>query len=282
MTDLSATPDEVAKQNRNCGDCGYRITNHVCPECGGGPLGPIDGNLLLERRTVLGRFLVLIKIAMVIEIILLVATLVMPALRVVPMNGGLMTILRAGTDLLLVSTPGIFAAIATRKVLDGPWSLTPATKISLRIACLLFLLYPVCQILNVVWVFSPTVMLEGIIEWGYSMYSFTIFAGTVILIRSLGICSQQDPGGAERWFLRHAWIGAVGLAILYETTMLALGRIWSSMAATGIPAGWGIDAVLFLSRAIAVGFILYVLSWVLLMMPWKRILVISTDTAKGA
>ena len=70
----------------------------------------------------------------------------------------------------------------------------------------------------------------------------------------------------------------MALGILYETTMLALGRIWSNMSATGMPQNWGIDAILLLSSALVGGSILYVLIWVVLMKPWKRMLIQCTES----
>ena len=260
-----------------CLACGYPRASDNCPECGAGPLEQIDRKKLVERGTCLSALHLLILIAVIIEALLIVVTFVTPTLRAVTISGAALAMMRIAFDVLLSIIPGILAAIATGKLIHGPWSISPANRISLRVACLLFLLYPACHLLSVVWYFNPNEILQNIIEWGHSMYSFTIFAGTAILIRGLGICSRQDPGGAGRQFLQHAWIGAVALGILYETTMLALGRIWSNMSATGMPQNWGIDAVLLLSRALVGGSILYVLIWVVLMKPWKRMLKRSTE-----
>ena len=256
-----------------CLACGYPRASDNCSECGAGPLVQIDEKKLLERGACLSALHRLILIAVIIEALLIVVTFVAPTLRAVSMSGTALAIMRIAFDAVLTIIPGILAAIATGKVIHGPWNISPATRISLQVAALLFLLYPACHLLSFVWYFNPNEILQNIIEWGYSMYSFTIFVGTAILIRGLGICSRQDPGGAGRQFLQHAWIGAVGLGILYETTMLALGRIWSNMSATGMPQNWGIDAVLLLSRALVGGSILYVLIWVVLMKPWKRMLI---------
>ena len=260
-----------------CLACGYPRVSDNCSECGAGPLEQIGEKKLRERRACLSALHRLILIAVIIEALLIVVTFVTPTLRAVSMTGAALAMLRIAFDVLLTIIPGILAAIATGKVIHGPWSISPGTRISLRVACLLFLLYPACHLLSFVWYFNPNEILQNIIEWGYSMYSVTIFAGTAILIRGLGICSRQDPGGTGRQFLQHAWIGAVVLGILYETTMLALGRIWNSMSATGIPQNWDMDAVLLLSRALVGGFILYVLIWVVLMAPWKRMLKRCTE-----
>ena len=255
-----------------CLACGYPRASDNCPECGAGPLEQIDRKKLVERGTCLTVLLRLILIAVIIEALLIVVTFMTPTLRAATISGAALAMMRVAFDVLLSIIPGILAAIATGKLIHGPWSISPATRISLRVACLLFLLYPACHLLSFVWYFNPNEILQNILEWGYSMYSFTIFAGTAILIRGLGICSRQDPGGAGRQFLQHAWIGAVALGILYETTVLAIGRIWSNMSATGMPQNWGIDAIILVNRALVGGTILYVLIWVVLMKPWKRML----------
>ena len=255
-----------------CLGCGYLVRGDLCSECGNDSDQQIRENLLDQRRSGLLGIHRLIMIAVIIEVVLILVTFLAPSLRVVPMQGSALGIVRIGFDLLLTITPGILAAIATMRVVHGPWKLPSPTTVSLRAACLLFLTHPACQALSVVWYFNPTEMLFGILEWGYSMQSIALLAGTTILIRGLGICSRQDPGGAERRFLQHAWIGALALGILYETTMLTLGRIWSNMAATGAPQNLGMDAILLVSRALVGGFILYVLIWVVLLNPWKRML----------
>ena len=49
------------------------------------------------------------------------------------------------------------------------------------------------------------------------------------------------------------------------------------MSATGMPQNWGIDAIILVNRALVGGTILYVLIWVVLMKPWKRMLKRCTE-----
>ena len=279
---MNTTPGTMTVQDESiilCRLCGYRMEGGACSECGAGPHEQLDRNILLERGRKLGRVVLLIKIALAIEIILIAITFVAPTLRAVPLSGELAANLRIGLDIALTITPGTLAAIATAKLIRGPWNLSPGTTFSVQVACLLFLLYPSCQVLGILWYLNPSVTLQGIIEWGYSLYSFAIFAATAILIRALGICSHQDPGGSERWFLRHAWIGFLILAVLYEITSLALVRIWSNMVATGMPANLDMDAVLYLNRTLAVVYMISAVIWMSSLIPWR--MTISSCTRVG-
>ena len=105
-------------------------------------------------------------------------------------------------------------------------------------------------------------------------YSFAFWGGVVILLRSLGTCSHQDPGGEARWFLRKAWIGGLVLTVLYVITMLVW--FYFGMRTYGHPldsAPLLIASLRIIGITIQLIYFAYILIYVGLMFSWQRTMI---------
>ena len=210
----------------SCRRCDYPIEGDICPECGDNRFGRAE---LLDRADRIGRIIRRLKIALFLEItgILIMALTSQPPWSLVARGFGI-TDMRTimAMSAIIVFIPGILAASATLRISGNQWRISRRNKVLLRISALAFVLLPATHLI------LPFIYLIDYLRWNFDfhrllyytnwsseIYLVTMFAGITVLLHAIGICSDQDPDGENRPFLRHGWIGSVGLAILYALTM---------------------------------------------------------------
>ena len=260
MTELSATPAEVVKMSRYCGDCGYPIADGSCPECGGGPMPRLH---LIERRRTLGRIFRLLALSWGAEAVMLVLMfLPMLLMSLVPALGGAARFYVGFMQILYAAT-AICTAMAAMSVAKGPWILSTRTRTLVRIVTAGFLVGAGRRLLMGIMLFVPAGPLVLLVEWiEWPVWIFGAFAA-VVLLRALGICSRMDPEGRDRSFLGMAWIS---FSIIMGIYLFFAVAGWLSPNQTVDTAFQAIAVILVVVQtlflAVVVGF----------MIPWKRML----------
>ena len=260
MTELSATPAEIVKLSRYCGDCGYPITDENCPECGGGAVPRLH---LIERRRTLGRIFSLLALSWGAEaVMLLLMFLPILLINLVPALGGAAR-LYVGFMQILYSATAICTALAAISVAKGLWILSTRARTLVRIATAGFLVSAGRRLLMVIVLFVPAGPLVLLVEWiEWPVWIFGAFAA-VVLLRALGICSRMDPGGRDRSFLGMAW---VSFSIIMGVYLFFAMTRWLS-------PNQAVDSAFQAIALILLGVqTLFLAAVVGSMIPWKRML----------
>ena len=288
MTSHPSNTTSVTGPQELCRKCSYPVEDEICPECGYNHHGQSE---ILERARSIGRIgrLLLVALALVIARILIDKSTSKPVWVLAARSEGILDgTLKTSLAVIVLFIPGVLAASACVRLTRGQWTLSRMNKVLLLIASIVFLLLPAIDLSFLIfWTFEimgwyslPFDWRMTFEEWSSTLSLIAMFGGVTILFRSLGICSNEDPGGDDRWFLRHAWIGAVALAVLYGGAILHMNLDWSykSLTAWDLKSGMRFVhametvGIWNLPQFIAVIFMIYVLLFVRFLFQWRRAL----------
>lgn len=298
MTNQPADTSSLAGHRKLCRKCAYLVDGDICPECGDNPCSRTE---LLKRAGSIGRISRLLMVALVLEIttILFVSLSGGQIWGLISMGPGIIgMVLMLVLVVAIIFSPGILAASAAIRVAGNQWNLSRRNKMLIRATALVFLVLPVKHLfLPAMYLgdylglsFVPYDTFSKAAGWFSMVYSFALMGAVAILLRAIGICSRHDPGGDERRFLRYAWIGALGLAIIHEVTVLAgiQGGIYMELTGLQFHAGLnfhdGVGKVdsWMIGMIITVIFMIYLLACVRCLYPWRKMLVRCAKEAESA
>ena len=275
MTTLSSGAESTVGPERVCRKCGHLVSGDICQECAD---NPFDRTELHKRAGSIRRIIRLIMVAMMVfgaETLIvffpyqLVQQLFTNATGIVGY-----VILIVGMVVISI-VPGACTGSAAIRVAGNQWRLSRRNRILLWASALIFILLPTLDLIRLLAFFANTYHPPpGILEMTAVFYSFAFWSGVVILMRSLGTCSHQDPGGEARWFLRKAWIGGLVLTVLYVITMLVW--FYFGMRMDGNPLG-NLPRLMASLRLIGITiqliYFVYILIYVGLMFSWQRTMI---------
>ena len=289
MTNHDSDTTSLTRPQELCRKCSYPVEDEICPECGYNHHGQSE---ILERARSIGRIgrLLLVALALVIARILIDKSTSKPVWVLAAYSEGILDgTLKASLAVIVLFIPGILAASACVRLTRGQWTLSRMNKVLLLIASIVLLLLPAIDLSFLIfWIFEimgwyslPFDWRMTIEEWSSTLSLIAMFGGVTILFRSLGICSNEDPGGDDRWFLRHAWIGTVAFAVLYGGAILHTRFNWAFKSLTGLDFKSGMRfehaigtvGTWDLRQFMAVIFMIYVLLFVRFLFQWRRALV---------
>lgn len=257
MTSTIPRPPPPPEPAFSCGSCGHRMDGGICPECGGRPAEP---NRSARKANVVVFLAILLAIDWGIDIAISLASWILPSMLAVETYMWMMAM--SGLATLAGS---LLCAIAVLFVLLGPWTLGPVARIMLCLALGLTTLsmavearIVVLQIIDPM-AGSAWMMLVPGINWG----------GVILLLASIGSCSHQDPGGAERWFLHRGWIAMAGLFGISFTLSIMIQILLRNDPNPNVSLIGAISTTLGL---IALAIFAFKLAFLGLLIPWRRML----------
>ena len=289
MTSHPSNTTTLTGPQELCRKCSYPVEDEVCPECGYNHHGQSE---ILERARSIGWIgrLLLVALALVMARILIENSTSNPVLALFIDSAGILDgTLKTSLAVIVLFIPGILAASACVRLTRGQWTLSRKNKVLLLIASTVFLLLPAIDLSflidrtfkNMGWKSLPFDWRMTIEEWSSALYLIGMCGGFTILFRSLGICSNEDPGGDDRWFLRHAWIGAVAFTVLYGGAILHARFNWAFKSLNGLDFKSGMRfehaigtvGTWDLRQFMAIIFMIYLLLFVRFVFRWRRALV---------
>lgn len=261
MNDPSNTPVTM-RRSRFCGDCGYPVADGTCPECGKASVPRIT---IIEKSRTLGRVLRLLAFSWGGEAVAFVLSVLPSYLSLGFVPGGAVRGYLGFVEVVFLAAGvcGGLSCIALRK---GPWALSSSARMLLRIAAFGFFLVASRRLLAVL------LLMELHLDvlrtaWYFTQWSewpAWILSGVAVvtLLRVVGVCSENDPGGRERPFLRHAWIPS---ALVVSLPM----AMTISYFLLPIDGGGEVMGLLQLGRVVQILLLMTVVGG---MIRWKRML----------